>query len=159
MVAPNPNIPTFNQVVLGANGLFVQSWYRYLVNLGNASGNTSNPLVVADNDIISPGTFTNGGTISVVASPAGTLLGNSTAAGAPPTPQKVDPSLFYESGTLSLPDLPPRTLWGNPTNVAAKPEPIEVSGLFFVSNTLVATGGSDGTASLALVETVATWGM
>lgn len=162
-----PTIPTprehIGEVEVGPDGkptgkiTATRSWWRFWNGVGSGSGTLSAGVTIAPNSIVTPGTINSGSTVTLVDSPSRTVLGNSGASAAQPTPQVVDVSLSFNNGTIAVPSIPPGTLSGNSGNVAAAPTFIQVG-----TNLSLAGGvlsGVPSTDDLALVKTIATWGM
>lgn len=152
-MAQQPNILTprepLSDPILDSRGqptgksTVTRPWYRFFDSLNGLAGKLLNPVVIADNSIITPGDINSGSTVTLADSPARTLLGNSQNIPAQPTPQVVDTSLSFENGSLGAASLPPLTLSGNASTEVAKPGPIFLApSLFFTGNTLNALGSS-----------------
>lgn len=170
---PNPNILTprepFGDAEKGRDGkatgkvIVTRSWWRFLDNLTNLSGKLADPVTVAPNSIITPGTINSGSTLTIQDLPAGTILGNSTGAADQPAPQTVGPSLTFQNGVLDAGTLPPGTLAGNPTTADAPATAIQIdpNSLTLINGVLAATAGGGGAPDidigLPLVQTVAYW--
>lgn len=161
-MAQNPKILSPREPALhGKSETFTRTWYRFFDALGGLAGTLNTPITVAPNSIIAPGDLNSGSTVTLLDSPAGTILGNSSNVPGPPTPQVVDPSLSFENGTLAAQSLPPGTLAGNPAAVDAPASAIiPGANLQLSGNVLnvVPTGGG-GVVSIGLVEAIVYWGM
>jgi hypothetical protein len=165
-MAQTPNIITPKEVALDSKGAFQRTWYRFFDSLSSLSGKLAKPITVAGGSILTTGALDSGSTLSIANSPPKTLLGNSQTTEAQPTPQTVDlSSLSFQNGTLAAVSLPAQTLAGNASLGSAPAGAINVGpGLVLDSTTrtLSASGGGGGGTSgagLALIETVAFWGM
>lgn len=169
-MAQSPNIPTPKEPVgtqeIGGDGkptgnmVVNRTWWRFWNALGVNSGSLAKPVTIAPNSVITPGEINSGGTVTLANSPPMTVLGNLTDVPAPPTPHPVDPSLSFTNGTLTVPSIPAGTLSGNPGASAAPPTfIIPGDDLSLVGNRLNVTPSGGGVVSMAMVKTIAYWGM
>lgn len=159
-MADQPQILQPREAFVDDKGFVSRAWYRFLQSLGQASGSLLNPLVIPSNSIFDAASISNGGTLVLADSPAATLLGNSSNSLAPPSPQVVATSLSFTGGTLAAASLAPGKLSGNPGAIDAPPTAINLgANLSMDGDTLNVTTGTGGVAGLALIETVAYWGM
>lgn len=137
-----------------------RTWWRFWNNLGVNSGALTNPVTIAPNSIVTPGTINSGSTVTLVNSPPATILGNSSTVPAAPTPQAVDPSLFFNNGTIAVRSIPGGTLSGNPGPGAAPPGAILLGvDLSMVGNVLNVTPSGGGAVSQAVVKAIVYWGL
>lgn len=155
----------FGSLELDGNGkptgnvIISRSWWRYLNSNAELSGQLINPVTIAPNSVITPGTINSGSTVTLANSPPLTILGNSTNVPAPPEPQAVDPSLSFSNGTLAAASLPPGTLAGNPTAGVAPAGAISLGTDLVLNGTTLNVNAAGALSNMALAETIATWGM
>jgi hypothetical protein len=156
------NILTTREQIADKNGYVTRSWWRFFNSLKDAAANGITSFIIGPNSFLTPGTITNGATITAASIADQTLLGNSSGAPAAASPQQVGGSLSLAAGTLGIAPIAGGTLLGNSGSADAVPGAVAVGdGLLLTAGVLSASssGGGGMPIGLAAAETVAYWGM